>query len=133
MPLRASRPVRPPRWARRRQPPRPGAARLTPQPPPGPTCSSCARAFSAGQLSREGYARLSAELLQHVRERASGIDAMFFSMHGAMVAEHRDDGEGHLLVLVREMVGPDVPVVASLDLHANVSDTMLAQAKAALA
>ncbi|XOT94111.1 M81 family metallopeptidase, partial [Alcaligenes pakistanensis] len=73
------------------------------------------------------YEAIVAEIL-HRLEQVLPVDAVYLDLHGAMVAEHRDDGEGHLLVLVREMVGPDVPVVASLDLHANVSDTMLAQA-----
>ncbi|MFZ9634434.1 MAG: M81 family metallopeptidase, partial [Alphaproteobacteria bacterium] len=45
-----------------------------------------ARPFSAGILSRDGFARLSAELLDHVRARAAGVDAVVFSMHGAMGA-----------------------------------------------
>ncbi|MGE4592655.1 M81 family metallopeptidase [Alcaligenes sp.] len=73
------------------------------------------------------YEAIVAEILYRL-EQVLPVDAVYLDLHGAMVAEHRDDGEGHLLVLVREMVGPDVPVVASLDLHANVSDTMLAQA-----
>ena len=47
-----------------------------------------------------------------------------------MVAEHLDDGEGELLRRVRERVGPDVPVVASLDLHANMTREMLRHADA---
>ena len=42
-----------------------------------------------------------------------------------MVAEHVDDGEGELLARMRAIVGPDVPVIASLDLHANVTAQML--------
>ena len=50
-----------------------------------------------------------------------------------MVAEHLDDGEGELLRRVRERVGPDVPVVASLDLHANMTREMLRHADALVA
>ena len=45
-----------------------------------------------------------------------------------MVTEHLDDGEGELLARVRRIVGPDVPVIASLDLHANVTAQMLREA-----
>ena len=45
-----------------------------------------------------------------------------------MVAEHLDDGEGELLARVRQAVGPAVPVIASLDLHANVTAQMLGEA-----
>jgi microcystin degradation protein MlrC len=47
-----------------------------------------------------------------------------------MVAEHVDDGEGELLARVRAVVGDGVPVVASLDLHANVTRRMVAQSDA---
>ncbi|KAG1248540.1 hypothetical protein G6F68_013756 [Rhizopus microsporus] len=47
-----------------------------------------------------------------------------------MVTEHLDDGEGELLKRVRELVGPHVPVVASLDLHANVTRAMVRHADA---
>ena len=43
-------------------------------------------------------------------------------LHGAGLATDDHDPEGTLLALVRRIVGPDVPVVASYDLHANVSD-----------
>ncbi|MCH6039104.1 M81 family metallopeptidase, partial [Salmonella enterica] len=60
--------------------------------------------------------------------RAGGFDAIYLDLHGAMVAEHLDDGEGELLARVRALVGPGVPVVGSLDLHANVTARMLREA-----
>lgn len=53
------------------------------------------------------------------------VDAVFLDLHGAMVCEHLEDGEGELLRRVRAIVGPDVPIVASLDLHANVTAAMM--------
>ena len=50
-----------------------------------------------------------------------------------MVVETYDDGEGELLRRVREAVGPRVPVVASLDLHANVTRAMFERADALVA
>jgi len=55
---------------------------------------------------------------------AGGIDALYLDLHGAMVTEHLPDGEGELLRRIRAQVGPDLPIVASLDLHANVSRLM---------
>ena len=52
-------------------------------------------------------------------------DAVFLELHGAMVAEDHDDGEGELLHRVRETVGADVPILMSLDLHANVLPEMV--------
>ena len=58
------------------------------------------------------------------------LDGVYLDLHGAMVTEHLDDGEGELLKRVRALVGPDVPVVASLDLHANVTRAMVQHADA---
>lgn len=84
-----------------------------------------ARPFSAGLLTREGFERLSGELLDHVRKRAEGIDAVYFSLHGAMAAEGELDPEGYLLEQVRGIVGPEVPIVASLDMHGILTARML--------
>ena len=84
-----------------------------------------ARAFSAGILSRAGWAKLSAELLAAIRERAAGIDAVHFSMHGAMGAEGELDPEGFLLAETRKIVGERIPIVISLDLHGILTARML--------
>jgi microcystin degradation protein MlrC len=60
-------------------------------------------------------------------------DGIYLELHGAMVTEHFEDGEGELLRRVREIAGPDLPVVASLDLHANVTPLMVEQASALVA
>lgn len=57
--------------------------------------------------------------------RAAGpVEAVYICNHGAMVAEHDHDPDGLLMARVRDVVGPDVLIVATLDLHANVSDRM---------
>jgi microcystin degradation protein MlrC len=53
------------------------------------------------------------------------LDGVLLALHGAMVTEIDDDGEGYLLQTVRDVVGPEVPVVATLDLHANISRRMV--------
>jgi len=55
---------------------------------------------------------------------------VYLDLHGAAVAEHADDSEGELLARVRALVGPRIPIVASLDLHANVTQRMLREADA---
>jgi microcystin degradation protein MlrC len=58
------------------------------------------------------------------RLRAAGkVDGVYCVMHGAGLATGDDDPEGTIQAMVRRVVGPDVPIVASFDLHANVSDT----------
>jgi microcystin degradation protein MlrC len=60
--------------------------------------------------------------------RQASPDAVFLELHGAMVTESHDDGEGVLLARVREAVGAAIPILISLDLHANVSAEMVAHA-----
>ena len=94
---------------------------------------AAARHLGRGQSVGTGHAR---RLRAHQRADPAGLsaamplDGVYLDLHGAMVAEHLDDGEGELLRRVRERVGPDVPVVASLDLHANMTREMLRHADA---
>ena len=53
------------------------------------------------------------------------LDGLLIALHGAMVSEVDDDREGRLLALTRRIVGPTVPIVATLDLHANISPEMV--------
>jgi microcystin degradation protein MlrC len=52
------------------------------------------------------------------------VDGVFLVLHGAMALTDHDDAEGLLLEAVREVVGPDIPIVAPLDLHTNFSEAM---------
>jgi microcystin degradation protein MlrC len=61
---------------------------------------------------------------------AGHLDAVYLDLHGAMVTEHFEDGEGELLRRVRGIVGLDMPLIVSLDLHANVTEEMVAHATA---
>ena len=54
---------------------------------------------------------------------ADRIDGVYCVMHGAGLTTADDDPEGTIQAMVRRVVGPDVPIVSSFDLHANVSDT----------
>jgi microcystin degradation protein MlrC len=56
---------------------------------------------------------------------AGRLDGVYVAEHGGATATHTNDPDGEVLALVRRLVGPDVPVVATLDLHANVSDVMM--------
>lgn len=87
----------------------------------------CARAGSAGLLSAEGWKRLSEEVLATIFAGLDGIDGIYVSLHGAMGAEGELDPEGYLLEKLRERVGPEMPIVISLDLHGILTDRMLRQ------
>ena len=86
-----------------------------------------AAASPSGHVTRDAYERISGMILDGLQQ-ALPLDGVYLDLHGAMVAEHLDDGEGELLRRVRALVGPDVPVVASLDLHANVTRAMITYA-----
>ncbi|AOJ29553.1 M81 family metallopeptidase [Burkholderia seminalis] len=90
-----------------------------------------AGASPSAHVTEDAFERIAGEIVAAVRR--GGYDAVYLDLHGAMVAEHTDDGEGTLLERVRAAVGPDVPVVASLDLHANVTARMLREADALVA
>jgi microcystin degradation protein MlrC len=86
----------------------------------------------SGPVTRDAFERIAFILLEDLAA-ALPVDAVYLDLHGAMVAEHCDDADGELLRRVRELVGEKTTVVASLDLHANVSQTMLEQASAMVA
>jgi microcystin degradation protein MlrC len=83
----------------------------------------------SGRVTRDAYERISRMLLDDL-QTAGPVDAVYLDLHGAMVAEHVDDADGELLRRVRGCAGPGVPIVASLDFHANLSPQMAAQATA---
>ena len=61
------------------------------------------------------------------------IDGVLLHLHGAMVVDSYEDGEGELLARLRRILGPDVPIVVTLDLHANVTQLMADNASALIA
>lgn len=90
-----------------------------------------AGASPSAHVTRDAYERIAGEIV--AAARVTDADAIYLDLHGAMVAEHVDDGEGELLARVRQAVGAAMPVVASLDLHANVTARMLENADALVA
>jgi microcystin degradation protein MlrC len=84
-------------------------------------------AWPGGPATAETVGRIFEEIVGPLR-RALPVDGVLLSLHGAMVAEDRPDVEGDLLESVRQTIGPTVPLVATLDLHANVTRKMVANA-----
>src|SRR5260370_15941227 len=91
----------------------------------------CAASPSA-HVTEAAYEHIAGESLAGVGA-VLPVDAVYLGLHGAMVATHFDDGEGELLRRIRALVGDAVPVVGSLDLHANVTAQMLDRADALVA
>ncbi|WP_209509400.1 M81 family metallopeptidase [Ruegeria sp. HKCCE4150] len=66
-----------------------------------------------------------ARLITDKLQGMTPLDGVYLDLHGAMVTESWDDGEGELLARIRQIIGPDLPLVASLDMHANISQQMV--------
>ncbi|ARK92955.1 M81 family metallopeptidase [Burkholderia pseudomallei] len=90
-----------------------------------------AGACPSAHVTSGAFERIGGEIVAAVQ--AGGFDAIYLDLHGAMVTEQFDDGEGELLARVRRIVGERMPIVVSLDLHANVTARMAAHASALVA
>ncbi len=90
-----------------------------------------AGATPSSYVTEDAFERIWNDMAEDLRAAvAQGIDAVYLDLHGAAVAEHVDDCEGELLARIRAIVGEAVPIVGSLDLHANVTLQMLQTADA---
>ncbi len=87
---------------------------------------------AGGMVTREAFERIAGEIVGAL-SRAMPVDAVYLDLHGAMVTEDFEDGEGELLRRVRAVVGPALPLVVSLDYHANVTPQMATLSDAVLA
>jgi microcystin degradation protein MlrC len=94
-----------------------------------------ASAVPAGPVTAEATETLSRTLAEGIRSahEAAPLDGVLLSLHGAMVSELDDDGESYILRAVREVVGPDLPVLVELDLHGNITEEMVGLATVAIA
>ena len=91
-----------------------------------------ASACPGGPIAAACYTTLKEELLQRLR-LALPVAGVLLALHGAATAENTDDPEGDLMEAVRSIVGWTVPIVATLDLHAHITDRMVGAADALLA
>ncbi len=86
-------------------------------------------ASPSAHVEQATYERIVGELLERISALGK-IDGIYLDLHGAMVTEQYEDGEGELLARLRKMVGPTLPIVVSLDLHANITRHMVEHASA---
>jgi microcystin degradation protein MlrC len=86
-------------------------------------------AWPGGMATADTFTWLRQELRDALRHQLP-VDAVLLALHGALVSEAVADVEGELLQALRELLGPRVPMVATLDLHANVTERMVAAADA---
>jgi microcystin degradation protein MlrC len=86
-----------------------------------------AGAEPGGYVEQSGFDRIAAMICDGIAA-AGAIDGIYFDLHGAMVTDDFEDGEGELLRRVRAVVGSDLPVAVSLDLHGNMTPEFAALA-----
>ena len=96
--------------------------------------SAWAGATPSSYVTEDAFERIAAAIVDDLQAvLARGLDGIYLDLHGAAVAQNALDSEGELLARLREVVGPKLPIVASLDLHANVTERMLHLADALVA
>ncbi len=79
-------------------------------------------ATPSGKIEQAAYDTLKGEFLDLLRN-AGELDGVLLDLHGAMATEEIEDAEGDLIQSVREIVG-SLPIVVTLDLHANITAEM---------
>jgi microcystin degradation protein MlrC len=87
---------------------------------------------SGGTLAKPDWERIASEFLEEIRQ-APPVDGVYFCMHGAMASEEELDPEGWLLAEARKILGEEIPIVVSLDLHGILTDRMVEHSDAIVA
>jgi microcystin degradation protein MlrC len=88
-----------------------------------------AHAVPGGQVTKAAYDHIAGIILEAARSNRSRLDGLLLGLHGSMVPEFCQDGEGYLLSLLRAELGRDIPIAVTLDLHAMVSEDMVRDAQ----
>lgn len=89
--------------------------------------SFSAFANPAGTITKECFETLKRELVTNIQVKGN-LDAICLALHGAGVVDGIDDLEGELLSELRKILGYETPIVVTLDLHGNLSETMVKRA-----
>lgn len=81
-------------------------------------------ATPGGVVTDDAYHFYEDRILEAATEHRHDLDGVLLPLHGAMVVDGESDGEGALIEAVRDVVGSDVPIVVTLDLHGNATERM---------
>lgn len=87
---------------------------------------------SGGTLAADAWQRIAREFIESIRS-APPVDGVYLCMHGAMASQEELDPEGYLIAEARRVLGDDVPMVVSLDLHGILTDRMIEHSDAIVA
>lgn len=85
--------------------------------------------ISGGKVTDETFHALLDELLSGLRQHGP-FNGVLLALHGAMVSNSDDDPDGAIIAAVRELIGPETPLVVTMDLHANLTQRCVEQADA---
>jgi microcystin degradation protein MlrC len=88
-------------------------------------------ATPAGPVTDDVYEEITGRLIEGVRRQRA--DGLLLALHGAMVAESHPDADGETVARFRRALGPDFPIVVTLDLHGNISQRLIDHSDAAVA
>jgi len=88
-----------------------------------------AHATPGARVSRAAFDHIAGLICDAAREEGGGLDGILLGLHGAMVPDFCEDGEGELLSRLRAIVGPKLPIAVTLDLHAIATPAMIRQAQ----
>ncbi len=86
--------------------------------------TALAHATPSGLVTKEAYEEIAGHIVAGARQHADA-DGILLALHGAMVADGFDDGEGELLARLRAVVGEAMPIVVVLDLHSHITQQMV--------
>ncbi len=89
-------------------------------------------AVPSGTITPAAFKKIADELLEDLKNSLP-LDGLLLALHGATVSADFPDADGEMLRRVRALVGPDLPIVTTLDLHANVSPQMIELASVTVA
>ncbi len=81
-----------------------------------------AQRWSSGTVEERALLYFEEQILSVLQRERATLDGIFLSLHGGMTVENVGSGEYHLLRCIREVVGNDLPIAVSMDMHANIQD-----------
>lgn len=89
-------------------------------------------AVPSGTITEESYERIASELIASL-QNVLPVDGVLIALHGATVSDRYRDADGEILRRIRSVVGSEMPVIVTLDLHANISEEMVRTSTALIA
>ncbi len=88
-------------------------------------------ATPSGPVTEEAFEKIVGDIIRGLKE-AGHLDGLLLALHGAMVCRAYPDADGETLARLRAELGPDFPIVITLDLHTNISPRMVAHSTATI-